>query len=226
MKYNEIIDKIKEFNLDVSFEKIDTFKGSNWSEIGKKKLPFMEKFLSQLMNAEDLEIQHDEYFDIDESKIENIDDLDLEELLLKKQDYRKSLYHASEGSYSLVYMPISNTKINELKYNVSRIILLMEKKLAEREQRGEPKRGLTLTKKIALLKSIGFYDEIKELQGSNAYKAKITQLLTGGSLDTITKNIKNLDLDIGEIDPKYTSYHHIKDMKKLVSKIKSLTRGK
>ena len=65
-----------------------------------------------------------------------------------------------------------------------------------------------------------------KLDGSNAYKAKITQLLSGGSLDTITKNIKNLDLETEEIDPKYTSYQHIEDMKSLVSKIKSQTRGK
>lgn len=85
---------------------------------------------------------------------------------------------------------------------------------------------LTLTKKIALLKSLSFYDDIELLNGSNAYKAKITQLLTGGSLDTITKNIKNLDLDIKDIDAKYTSYTHVKDMKNLVSKIRSETRGK
>ena len=88
------------------------------------------------------------------------------------------------------------------------------------------KATLQATEKIALLKSIGFYDKIKELDGSNAYKAKITQLLTGGSLDTISKNIKNLYLDIQDIDAKYTSYQHVEDMKSLISQIKSTTRGK
>ena len=178
------------------------------------------------MNVDDLEINHNEYFEIDESKIENIDELDLEELLLKKQNYLELLNSASNGSYCLPYMPISDNKISELQYKVSKIILLMEKKLVEKEQKRKPKKGLTLTKKIALLKSIGFYDIIKELEGSNAFKAKITQLLVGGSLDTITKNIKNLYLENEEIDPKYTSYYYVEDMKKLVSRIKSETRGK
>ena len=78
------------------------------------------------------------------------------------------------------------------------------------------------------VESIGVFelDDIEILNGSNAYKAKITQLFTGGSLDTITKNIKNLDLDIKDIDAKYTSYQHVEDMKSLVSQIKSQTRGK
>ena len=52
MKYNEIIDKIKEFELDVRFEKIEEFKHSEWFDISKKEIPIMEKFLSQLMNAD------------------------------------------------------------------------------------------------------------------------------------------------------------------------------
>ena len=42
----------------------------------------------------------------------------------------------------------------------------------------------------------------------------------------MSKNIKNLDLDIKDIDAKYTSYQHVEDMKSLVSQIKSQTRGK
>ena len=226
MKYNEIIDKIKEFELDVRFEKIEEFKHSEWFDISKKEIPIMEKFLSQLMNADDLDINHNEYLEIDESKIEDIDESELEELLLKKQHYLDDLNHSSNGSYCLPYMPISDNKISELQYKVSKIIHLMKKKLIEKEQKRKPEKGLTLTKKIALLKSIGFYDIIKELEGSNAFKAKITQLLVGGSLDTITKNIKNLYLENEETDPKYTSYYYVEDMKKLVSRIKSETRGK
>ena len=226
MKYNEVIEKIKEFNLDLQFGKIEKLKGYDIWEIDEKIAPFMENFLKQLINAEDLDIQHDEYFEIDESKIEKLDQLDLENLLLKKEIYLDDLFYASKGSRDLPYLPISDIIIKELQYKVSKIILLMKKKLVEKEQKRKPEKGLTLTKKIALLKSLGVYDKIEELKGSNAYKAKITQLISGGSLDTITKNIKNLDLETEEIDPKYTSYQHVEDMKKLVSKIKSETRGK
>jgi hypothetical protein len=112
-----------------------------------------------------------------------------------------------------------------LAHQVSLFVIELEKVFDEREEKKQNPE-LTLTKKIALLKSVGLYDKIAELEGSIAYKAKITQLLTGGSLDTITKNIKNLNLDIKDIDGKYTSYQHVEDMKSLVSKIKSQTRGK
>ena len=110
-------------------------------------------------------------------------------------------------------------------HQVSLFVIELERIFDEREEKKQNPE-LTLTKKIALLKSIGFYDKIKKLEGSNAYRAKITQLVTGGSLDTITKNIKNLNLDIKDIDAKYTSYQHVEDMKSLVSKIKSKTREK
>ena len=226
MKYNEVIEKIKEFNLDLQFGKIEKLKGYDIWEIDEKIAPFMENFFNQLITAEDLDIQHDEYFEIDESKIEKLDQLDLENLLLKKEIYLDNLIYASKGSRTLPYLPISDIIIKELRYKVSKIILLMKKKLVEKEQKRKPEKGLTLTKKIALLKSLGVYDKIEELKGSNAYKAKITQLLTGGSLDTITKNIKNLYLDIQDIDAKYTSYQHVEDMKSLISQIKSTTRGK
>lgn len=226
MKYEEVIEKIKEFKLDYKYGKIENLNSLDWMEIEDKKVPYMENLFDQLLNAEDLDIHHNEYFEINELKIEKLNQSDLEDLLLKKQNYLEDLIYASKGDQSLIYMPISDTKIKEVQYKVSKIILLIEKKLSEKEQKRKPEKGLTLTKKIALLKSIGFYDKIKELNGSNAYKAKITQLLTGGSLDTITKNIKNLDLDIKDIDAKYTSYQHVEDMKSLVSQIKSTTRGK
>ena len=43
----------------------------------------MEKFLSQLMNVDDLEINHNEYFEIDESKIENIDDEEITKKIIR-----------------------------------------------------------------------------------------------------------------------------------------------
>jgi hypothetical protein len=148
--------------------------------------------------------------------------IELEELIIKKKVFLDTL---KNESYNLIYHPVSKKSSQLLAHQVSLFVVELEKVFNEREEK-EQNPELTLTKKIALLKSIGFYDRILELEGSNAYKAKITQLLTGGSLDTITKNIKNLYLDIQDIDAKYTSYQHVEDMKSLISQIKSTTRGK
>ena len=142
--------------------------------------------------------------------------------IIKKKVFLDTL---KNESHNLIYHPISKKILRLLSHKVSLVLLELEEIFKQREEK-EQSPELTLTKKIALLKSIGFYDKLNELEGSNAYKAKITQLISGGSLDTITKNIKNLDLDIKDIDAKYTSYQHVEDMKSLVSQIKSTTRGK
>ena len=223
MKYNEIIDKIKKFKIDVEYGKIE-FDTDNPFDHDEKFEIAMEPFIMNLMSADDLSITHNEFSSTENlsNLCENMKRLELEELIIKKKVFLDTL---KNESYNLIYHPVSKKSSQLLAHQVSLFVVELEKVFNEREGK-EQNPELTLTKKIALLKSIGFYDRILELDGSNAYKAKITQLLTGGSLDTITKNIKNLDLEIEEIDPKYTSYQHVEDMKSLVSQIKSSTRGK
>jgi len=223
MKYNEIIDKIKKFKIDVEYGKIE-FDTDNPFDHDEKFEIAMEPFIMNLMSADDLSITHNEFSSTENlsNLCENMKRLELEELIIKKKVFLDTL---KNESYNLIYHPVSKKSSQLLAHQVSLFVVELEKVFNEREEK-EQNPELTLTKKIALLKSIGFYDRILELEGSNAYKAKITQLLTGGSLDTITKNIKNLHLDIKDIDGKYTSYQHVEDMKSLVSQIKSSTRGK
>ena len=223
MKYNEAIDRIKKFKIDVEYGKI-VFDTDNPFDHHEKFETAMEPFIEDLMSADDLSLTHNEFSSTENLRnlCENISRIDLEELIIRKKEFLDTL---KNESYNLIYHPISKKSSQLLAYQVSLFIIELEKIFNEREEKKENPE-LTLTKKIALLKSIGFYDKIKKLDGSNSYKAKITQLLTGGSLDTITKNIKNLDLDIKDIDAKYTSYQHVEDMKSLVSQIKSITRGK
>jgi len=223
MKYNEIIDKIKKFKIDVEYGKIE-FDTDNPFDHDEKFEIAMEPFIMNLMSADDLSITHNEFSSTENlsNLCENMKRLELEELIIKKKVFLDTL---KNESYNLIYHPVSKKSSQLLAHQVSLFVVELEKVFNEREEK-EQNPELTLTKKIALLKSIGFYDRILELEDSNAYKAKITQLLTGGSLDTITKNIKNLHLDIKDIDGKYTSYQHVEDMKSLVSQIKSSTRGK
>ena len=223
MKYNEIIDKIKKFKIDVEFGKI-SFDSEDLFEIIEEEKKIMDDFLSKLLDCDDLTITHNEYSNTENlsTLCKNIGRTELEELIIKKKEFLDTL---KNESYNLIYHPISQKSSKLLAHQVSLFVIELERIFDEREEKKQNPE-LTLTKKIALLKSIGFYDKIKKLEGSNAYRAKITQLLTGGSLDTITKNIKNLNLDIKDIDAKYTSYQHVEDMKSLVSKIKSQTRGK
>ena len=223
MKYNKIIDKIKKFKIDVEYGKIK-FDTDNPFDHHEKFEIAMEPFIEDLMSAEDLSIMNDEYSSTENLRklCENMKRIELEELIIKKKVFLDTL---KNESYNLIYHPVSKKSSQLLAHQVSLFIIELEKIFDEREEKKQNPE-LTLTKKIALLKSIGFYDNINELKGSNAYKAKITQLLTGGSLDTITKNIKNLDLDIKDIDGKYTSYQHVEDMKSLVSQIKTTTREK
>ena len=223
MKYSEVIDKIKKFKIDVEYGKI-VFDTDNSFDHMEKFETAMEPLIEDLISADDLSITHNEYSNTENlsALCKNIGRTELEELIIKKKEFLDTL---KNESYNLIYHPISQKSSKLLAHQVSLFVIELERIFDEREEKKQNPE-LTLTKKIALLKSIGFYDKIKKLEGSNAYRAKITQLVTGGSLDTITKNIKNLNLDIKDIDAKYTSYQHVEDMKSLVSKIKSQTREK
>ena len=112
-----------------------------------------------------------------------------------------------------------------MQYKVSNIILLINNEIKKREQIGDPEKQLTLTKKIALLKELGFFD-LEKLSGDDSFKAKITQLITGGSIDSISRNLKNFNLPDDKRDYKYSSFQYSEESKKMISKAKSHTREK
>ena len=194
MKYSEVIDKIKKFKIDVEFGKI-SFDSEDLFEIIEEEKKIMDDFLSKLLDCDDLSITHNEYSNTENlsALCKNIGRTELEELIIKKKAFLDTL---KNESYNLIYHPISQKSSKLLAHQVSLFVIELENIFDEREEKKQNPE-LTLTKKIALLKSVGLYDRIAELEGSIAYKAKITQLLTGGSLDTITKNknIKNLKSD-------------------------------
>ena len=72
---------------------------------------------------------------------------------------------------------------------------------------------------------IGFFD-LEKLSGNDSFKAKITQLITGGSIDSISRNLKNYNLPDDKRDYKYSSFQYSEESKKMISKVKSHTREK
>ena len=192
MKYSEVIEKIEKFKLDFSYGKVEEIEDDDPFEIHDKQIPFMEKFLDQLFRTDNLNITHDEYFDIDEGMLNGHNIYELEELLIKKKNFLEKL-ERSDGRYGLVYSPISQDRSIKMQYKVSKIILLLKNELKKRDQIEAPEKQVTLTKKIALLKELGFFD-LEKLSGDDSFKAKITQLITGGSIDSISRNLKNFNL--------------------------------
>ena len=194
MKYSEVIDKIKKFKIDVEYGKI-VFDTDNPFDHLEKFETAMEPLIEDLISADDLSITHNEYSNTENlsTLCKNIGRTELEELIIKKKAFLDTL---KNESYNLIYHPISQKSSKLLAHQVSLFVIELENIFDEREEKKQNPE-LTLTKKIALLKSVGPYDRIAELEGSIAYKAKITQLITGKSLDTITKNknIKNLKSD-------------------------------
>lgn len=224
MKYSEVIEKIEKFKLDFSYGNVEEIEDDDPFEIHDKQIPYMEKLLDQLFKADNLNITHDEYFDIDEGMLNGQNIYELEELLIKKKNFLENL-ERSDGRYGLVYSPISRDRSIKMQYKVSKIILLLKNELKKRDQIEAPEKQLTLTKKIALLKELGFFD-LEKLSGDDSFKAKITQLITGGSIDSISRNLKNFNLPDDKRDYKYSSFQYSEESKKMISKAKSHTREK
>ena len=224
MKYSEVIEKIEKFKLDFSYGKVEEIEDDDPFEIHDKQIPFMEKFLDQLFRTDNLNITHDEYFDIDEGMLNGHNIYELEELLIKKKNFLENL-ERSDGRYGLVYSPISQDRSIKMQYKVSKIILLLKNELKKRDQIEAPEKQVTSTKKIALLKELGFFD-LEKLSGDDSFKAKITQLITGGSIDSISRNLKNFNLPDDKRDYKYSSFQYSEESKKMISKAKSHTREK
>lgn len=224
MKYNEIIEKIEKFKLDFSYGNVEGIEDDDPFEIHNKQIPYMEKYLDLLFKAEDLNITHDEYLDTDQGIISSHNLYELEELLTNKKKFLENL-ESSNGRYGLLYSPISRDRSIKMQYKVSNIILLIKNEIKKREQIGGPEKQITLTKKIALLKELGFFD-LEKLYGNDSFKAKITQLITGGSIDSISRNLKNYNLPDDKRDYKYSSFQYSEESKKMISKAKFHTREK
>jgi len=222
MKYNEIIDKIKKFKIDVEYGKIE-FDTDNPFDHDEKFEIAMEPFIMNLMSADDLSITHNEFSSTENlsNLCENMKRIELEELIIKKKVFLDTL---KNESYNLIYHPISMKSSQLLAHQVSLFVVELEKVFNEREEK-EQNPELTLTKKIALLKELGFFD-LEKLSGNDSFKAKITQLITGGSIDSISRNLKNYNLPDDKRDYKYSSFQYSEESKKMISKVKSHTREK
>ena len=222
MKYNEIIDKINKFKIDVEYGKIK-FDTDNPFDYNEKFEIAMEPFIKDLMSADDLSITHNEFSSTENlsNLCENMKRIELEELIIKKKVFLDTL---KNESYNLIYHPVSKKSSQLLAHQVSLFVVELEKVFNEREEK-EQNPELTLTKKIALLKELGFFD-LEKLSGNDSFKAKITQLITGGSIDSISRNLKNYNLPDDKRDYKYSSFQYSEESKKMISKVKSHTREK
>ena len=183
----------------------------------------MEPFIKDLMSADDLSITHNEFSSTENlsNLCENMKRIELEELIIKKKVFLDTL---KNESYNLIYHPVSKKSSQLLAHQVSLFVIELEKVFNEREEK-EQNPELTLTKKIALLKELGFFD-LEKLSGNDSFKAKITQLITGGSIDSISRNLKNYNLPDDKRDYKYSSFQYSEESKKMISKVKSHTREK
>ena len=133
MKYNEVIDRIKKFKIDVEFGKISLVQDDPFEIIEKEK-KVMDDFLSELMDTDDLSISHNEF-----SKIENLHNqckilknIELEELIIKKKKFLDTL---KNESYNLIYHPISQKSSHLLAHQVSLLVVELEKIFDEKEEK-------------------------------------------------------------------------------------------
>ena len=89
MKYNEVINKIKKFKIDIKHGKItfDSEDPENLFETIEKELKIMDDFLSELLVSEDLSIFHNEYSSTDNllKQCDNLNRIEIEELIVQKK---------------------------------------------------------------------------------------------------------------------------------------------
>ena len=147
MKYNEIIDKIKKFKIDVEYGKIEFDTDMSFDHDEKFEIA-MEPFIKNLMSADDLSITHNEYSNTENlgTLCKNVGRTELEELIIKKKEFLDTL---KNESYNLIYHPISRKSSKLLAHQVSLFVIELERIFDEREEKKQNPE-LTLTKKIAL----------------------------------------------------------------------------
>jgi hypothetical protein len=207
MKYEEIIYELRKFNLS---RKQSTYLHDD--EIINK----MEGFLKQLENADDLSNHHDEYQYHEglKEELESETLTDLEKLLIKKKEFRYALN--DEIGPNVIYYPITEKTLKKLSHSNERIILDLETVILMKDKKD--KFDLTITKKIALLKQIGFYEHL-ESNWEKINHSKITMAITGGSSDIVSRNLKNFYCSEEERNHKYTAFKLINETEDLLSEM-------
>lgn len=63
---------------------------------------------------------------------------------------------------------------------------------------------------MLLFEELGFYN-LEKLSGSDSFKTKIIQLITGGSYDLMSRNLKNYNLPDDKKNFKHSSFRFKED---------------
>ena len=232
MKYQDIENKFDRFLIDELH-----FRGSIKLEIpGEYEMllaliPYVEEYYLDLMDAEDFNLSHNVFIDSKDRALNSISLEAAEELIIKKETFLEKM-EMEATSYTLRgmspdFVKLTNMSIafkNDLSHRISGVIQSLKERIQSIESEVEYNL-LTITKKIALLEELGFYN-LEKLSGSDSFKTKITQLITGGSYDLISRNLKNYNLPDDKKDFKYSSFQFKEESKKMISKIRSSTREK
>ena len=218
MKYQEIDIKFERSLIDALHYKSDIkLEISGKEELLYALIPKVEDYYTRLMQADDLNITHDVFFDLDDKVFDSITLEKAEELIIKKELFLDKINSDNAG---VKFTNMSVSFHNDLSYGVSRIVQKLNEILIKRSVSDEKYDTLMIVEKIALLKVIGFYNLPSIEDKSNLYKARLTRHLVGGAEDTITRNIKNFYVDADERDHKYGAFLHQEEMEKLVKKLK------
>ena len=227
MKYQEIEKWFDRFLIDELY-----FRGGiklvipGESEMLNALETYVEQHYSDLMNAEDLSLKHDVFIDTKSDALHSISIEEAEELIIKKgiflEEIKKTNTNYKHPNMSPDFVKLTNMSPgfkNDLSHKISRVIQLLKERIRTIETEGEYN-SLTIAKKIALLEVLGFYSLPMLENKSNSYKAKVTQQLIGGSIDLLTRNIKNFNVVEDDVDTKYGAFLHQEEMEKLVKKLK------
>lgn len=195
MKYNDIKRELKDFELKRKYGK---------AEIKGGQEHYYDSIFDRLTNASDITIFEKEYSltnDVEEA-VKDLSIEDLENLIEEKKDFIETIEPFG-------YMNISEEKLKDFCYKLEVIVGKLNDILEKRSfSNSDDKTQLTLSKKIALLHELGFYT-LSDFNNENEnFKAKITRLIVGGSVDTLRRHLNNFNTDIEHIDPKYGAYNH------------------
>lgn len=217
MKYDETIIEIEEKVLSVKYEKTN-IEGVDPFEYSDNLNLFMDELASKLEVASDLNINHNEFFDLSRMSemTLHMDADQIEELILKKVIYKEAI--DSQNFDRLMFPSLSDKKLKELGYNVTKVIYSLERILKEKTKNLKEEK-LNITRRLSLLNELGFFEMGKVAPLNNARKAKLTILITGGGYDLVSRNIRNFSCGEDEIDPKYGAYQYSQESKILLKNL-------
>lgn len=217
MKYDETIIEIEEKVLSVKYEKTN-IEGVDPFEYSDNLNLFMDELASKLEVASDLNINHNEFFDLSRMSemTLHMDADQIEELILKKVIYKEAI--DSQNFDRLMFPSLSEKKLKELGYNVTRVINSLKRVLNEKTNKLKEEK-LNITRRLSILNELGFFELEKVASLNNANRAKLTILITGGGYDLVSRNIRNFSCEEDEIDPKYSAYQYSKESKKMLANL-------